>query len=78
MRVCKQFADVMGEEVWNPARASCTRWVTHKLKAATLLLEDYGVVISAMESMIDDNSVQQCLQKVKTFCFVACLNFSQN
>jgi hypothetical protein len=75
MRVLKQFADVMGEEVSKPARASGTRWITHKLKAATILLKDYSVVISAMESMTDDNSVQQCLQKMKTFRFVACLNF---
>lgn len=67
MRVLKQFADVMGEEVSKPTRASGTRWVTHKLKAATTLLKDYGVMTPAMESMKDDDTVQQCVAKMKKF-----------
>lgn len=75
----KALAAVMDEQVHKPARAQRTRWIKHKVEAASVLVSGYPVIITHLEKMSQDEPGKQAskisgyVKIMKSFKYVSCL-----
>ena len=52
MRTLKDLADVIGEDVQKkPARTNDTRWIQRKVRAAKILVKQYGLIIISLSNI---------------------------
>ena len=52
LHALKDLADVMGEDVQKkPARTNGTRWIQHKVRAAKILVKQYGLIIISLSNI---------------------------
>ncbi|XP_046841812.1 zinc finger protein 862-like [Xenia sp. Carnegie-2017] len=49
LRELKKLAEVYGETVYKPIKASGTRWIDHKVRATKVFLENYGMYMQHLE-----------------------------
>jgi len=73
-RALTDLAEVMGEEVHKPARTNGTRWVQHKLKAANILLKQYGLIVVALTNVTDDAKIKGYVKQMSSFKTLALLH----
>jgi len=72
-------SDFMDEQVHRPARAQGTRWIQHKVKAASILLSGYPVFVTHLQKVAQDEPRQQAatirgyVKIMKSFKFLSCL-----
>lgn len=67
------LATVLGESCQKPARSNKTRWIQHKVRAASILLKQYGLIVSALINITDDpkvNGYVNRLTSLKTLLFL--------
>ena len=59
-RLCalKDLADVIGEDVQEPARTNGTRWMQHKVWAAKILVIQYGLIIISLSNITEDPKIK--------------------
>jgi len=74
LRALKDLAELMGEDAIKPARTNGTRWVQHKLKAATILLKQYGIIILALSNISDDAKIKGYVKQMTSFKTLALLH----
>ncbi|KAJ8317687.1 hypothetical protein KUTeg_005591 [Tegillarca granosa] len=55
----KNIADLLGEHFTKPEKANGTRWVDHKLRAVTKLINNWHIIVTQMENYAEDNSNRQ-------------------
>ncbi|KAJ8307679.1 hypothetical protein KUTeg_014773 [Tegillarca granosa] len=55
----KDIADLFGEHFTKPEKANGTRWVDHKLRAVTKLINNWHIIVTQMENYAEDNSNRQ-------------------
>jgi len=75
----KALAEVMDEQVHKPARAEGTRWIQHKVKAASVLVSGYPVFVTHLEKLAQDEPGKQAakirgyVKIMKSFKYLSCL-----
>lgn len=67
LRALKDLADVMGEDVQKPARTNGTRWIQHKVRAAKILLKQYGLIIVSLSNITDDPKIKGYVAQMTSF-----------
>ena len=67
MRALKDLADVMGEDVQKPARTNGTRWIQHKVRAAKILVKQYGLIIISLSNITKDPKIKGHVTQMTSF-----------
>jgi len=57
----------MQEDCKKPTRTNGTRWIQHKLQAASILLKQYGLIVLCLTSITDDSNVSGYVEHIKLF-----------
>ena len=50
------FGDIYDKVVPKPSKASGTRWIAHKVRAMEIVLSNYGIFITHLESLSQTDS----------------------
>ena len=67
LRALHALGEVMEEDCKKPARTNGTRWIQHKLQAASILLKQYGLIVLCLTSITDDSKVSGYVKRMKLF-----------
>ena len=51
LRELKEFGEIFEEVVPKPSRLSGTRWIAHKVRSMEIILANYGVFLTHLESL---------------------------
>ena len=68
LRELKEFAEIYEKSVPKPAKAGGTRWIDHKFCAMSVILQNYGIYITHLESLAQTDS--QSLKRAEIEGFV--------
>ena len=73
LRTLQDVAAVLKESCRKPARSNGTRWIQHKVEAASIVLKQYGLIVSTLASITDDAKIvgyAKRLSSLKTLLFM--------
>lgn len=56
MRELREFSEIFEKSVPKPAKAGGTRWIGHKIRVLNVVLQNYGVFITHLESLAKTDS----------------------
>ena len=70
-----QFGKIYETSIPRPAKVGGTSWMVHKFRAMAILLENYGIFISHLESLAHTDS--QSLKKAETEGYVKKLKYAK-
>jgi len=71
LRALRELGDIVHEAAKKPARTNGTRWIQHKLLAASILLKQYGLIVICLTSITDDPKVTGYVKRMKLFKTIA-------
>ena len=63
LRELREFSEIYEKSIPKPAKVGGTRWIAHKFRAMAIVLQNYGVFITHLESLAQTDS--QALKKVE-------------
>lgn len=65
LRELKALGEIMHEHVLKPHKANGTRWVQHKSRACSAIIQDYAVIIAHLEAQTADDSNTPAADKAR-------------
>jgi hypothetical protein len=86
LRGLKQIGEIMDEQVKKPEKAGGTRWVDHKRRAVTKMIDGWASIIGNLEDFVenpdagkkaDQAKIKGLLTKMKEYKFVNHMHFMQ-
>ena len=67
LRELREFSEIYEKSVPKPAKVGGTRWIAHKFKAMAIVLENYGIFISHLESLAHTDAQSLKRAEIESF-----------
>ena len=67
LHALKELGEALGENVPKPMKASGTRWIAHRYNAMKVVLKHYGIYMTHLEELANNDSSKEKRSEIKGF-----------